>query len=155
MSAISKFHALSLLLLALSACSAPQLPVASQLPISFQAQRVPQAHPQAVITITPQEAHAWLADPHAQWLVLDVRTPEEFAEGHLQNATLKNFYAPDFKTQLEQMNRHQPTILYCRSGNRSGKTLALMRELGFRNVYEIKGGILAWQSAGYPLVKQR
>lgn len=144
--------ALSLLLF--TACQvSSSIPLASSPLPGFHAQRFASLRPQAVTTISPQEAHQWLSDPQAQWLVLDVRTPAEFAQGHLKHAVLKNFYDPDFKAQLEQMNRHQPTILYCRSGNRSAKTLAMMRELGFRNVYEIQGGILAWQAAGYPLEK--
>ncbi|PIQ28002.1 rhodanese-like domain-containing protein [bacterium (Candidatus Blackallbacteria) CG17_big_fil_post_rev_8_21_14_2_50_48_46] len=144
---------LPLALLALSACSAQTLPLpAARLPMNLSVQRAP-IQTQAMVTITPQEAHDWLADPNAQWLVLDVRTPEEFAQGHLTGATLKNFYDTNFKAQLEQMNRHQPTILYCRSGNRSGQTMTMMRELGFRNVYEIKGGIMAWQAAGFSVVK--
>ena len=106
---------------------------------------------QAVTRISVQEAHDWLADPNAQWLLLDLRTPEEFATGHLANATLMNFYDADFRDRLLTMNRHQPTLIYCRSGNRSGQALATMRELGFRNVYDIGGGIMAWQNAGYAI----
>ena len=62
-----------------------------------------------------------------------------------------NFYDADFRDRLLTMNRHQPTIIYCRSGNRSGQALEIMRELGFRNVYDMRGGIAAWQSAGYPV----
>jgi rhodanese-related sulfurtransferase len=142
--------AFALFLLSLTACSA-QSTLMARAPLALQAQSAQAVRPQAVTTISVQEAHQWLSDPHSQWLVLDVRTPEEFAQGHLANATLKNFYDADFKAQLEQLNRWQPTILYCRSGNRSAKTLTLMRELGFRNVYEVKGGVLAWQAAGFPL----
>lgn len=156
MSFQSKCFSLILAALALTACSTQPMPMQtlSRMPASLQAQRAQNTFkPQAVVTISPQEAHDWVMDPQSQWLILDVRTPEEFAQGRLKNATLLNFYAPDFKTQLEQMNRHQPTILYCRSGNRSGKALEIMRELGFKNVYEVRGGILAWQSAGFPVVK--
>ena len=142
--------ALALILLSLTACSA-QPTLLARAPLALQAQSIQPVRPLAVTSISAQEAHDWLSDPHSQWLVLDVRTPEEFAQGHLANATLKNFYDADFKAQLEQINRWQPTILYCRSGNRSAKTLTIMRELGFRNVYEVKGGIQAWQAAGFPL----
>lgn len=109
--------------------------------------------PRAVTTITVKEANEWLADPNSTWKLIDIRTPEEFATGHLKNAELMNFYDKDFRDRLLNMNRHQPTIIYCRSGNRSGKALEMMRELGFRNTYDIQGGTLAWQAAGLPLVK--
>ncbi len=156
MSVLIKSLSTALAALALTACaSQPMLmPSASRMPAALQAQRAQNNFkPQAVVTISPQEAHDWVMDPQSQWLVLDVRTPEEFAQGHLKNATLLNFYDADFKTKLEDMNRHQPTILYCRSGNRSGQTLEIMRALGFKNVYEVRGGILAWQASGFPVVK--
>lgn len=104
----------------------------------------------AVTTIDVKEAHEWLADPNASWMVIDVRTPEEFRTGHLKNAQLMNFYDPGFRNQLLNMNRHQPYIIYCRSGNRSKKALNMMQELGFKNAYDIGGGIKAWRKAGYP-----
>ncbi|MGE3726715.1 MAG: rhodanese-like domain-containing protein [Candidatus Sericytochromatia bacterium] len=156
MSFFAKTLSTALAALALTACtSQPMLmPAASRMPSALMAMRAQtNFKPQAVVTISPQEAHDWVMDPQSQWLILDVRTPEEFAQGRLKNATLMNFYDPDFKTKLEDMNRHQPTILYCRSGNRSGKALEIMRELGFKNVYEVRGGILAWQASGFPVVK--
>lgn len=107
----------------------------------------------AVTSISVKEAHEWLADPNASWKLLDLRTPEEFAQGYLKSAQMLNFYASDFREHLLNMDRNQPYIIYCRSGNRSSQALKMMRELGFRNVYEVQGGILAWQSAGYPVVK--
>ena len=109
--------------------------------------------PRAVTTISVKEANEWLADPNSSWQLLDIRTPEEFATGHLKDATLMNFYDKDFRDRLLNMNRHQPTIIYCRSGNRSGQALEIMRALGFKNVYEVRGGILAWQASGFPVVK--
>lgn len=67
-------------------------------------------------------------------LVLDVRTPEEFATGHLKGARNLDFRAPDFRDQLMKLDTAQTYVLYCQSGNRSGQTLKLMKEAGFRNV---------------------
>lgn len=108
---------------------------------------------QAVTTIAVTEAYQWLQDPNATFVVLDLRTPQEYAGGHLAKSTLMNFYDPGFKTALLDMNRHQPYIIYCQSGNRSGQALEQMRELGFKNVYNLKGGILAWSGQQYPLEK--
>ena len=145
-SSVSRF-AISLLILGvLAACQATPRP---SLLLPGSAMTAASVHNQAVTAISVEEAQAWLADPNAQWQLLDLRTPEEFATGHLKNATLMNFYDADFRERLLTMNRHQPTILYCRSGNRSGQALEIMRELGFRNVYDMQGGIMAWQRAGY------
>lgn len=141
--------------LVLSACGNATLPLMRQ-PAQFgvyqarQASNLPQ---RAVTTISVKEAHQWLSDANASWKLLDLRTPEEFAQGRLQGAELMNFYDKDFRDRLLKMDRNQPYIIYCRSGNRSGQALAIMRELGFRNAYDIQGGILAWQTAGYPVIK--
>ena len=62
-----------------------------------------------------------------------------------------DFYAPDFADQIAQLDGNTPYLLYCRSGNRSGETLVLMRQMGFTDVTEIDGGIAAWQQAGLPV----
>lgn len=138
-----------LALMLLSACGAPT--TMARMPVQ---QMAAMSAPRAVTTISVAEAHDWLADPNASWTLIDLRTPAEFATGHLQNASNLNFYATDFRAKLEGMNRHQPIIMYCQSGNRSGKALEMMREMGFRNVYDIKGGILAWQAAGYAIASR-
>ncbi|TFH14485.1 MAG: rhodanese-like domain-containing protein [Acidimicrobiales bacterium] len=103
-------------------------------------------------TISPQEASTVVAEPPADLVVLDVRTPEEYAEGHLDGAVLVNFYDPDFADQLSQLDPAVPYLVYCRSGNRSGQTLTLMQQLGFASAADVDGGIVAWQSAGLPVV---
>jgi rhodanese-related sulfurtransferase len=143
---------LPLALLAFSACtSQPMLSNTGIRQVALTAQRAP-VNSQAVVTISPEEARDWVLDPNSQWRILDVRTPDEYTSGHLKGATMINFYEANFKAQLEALDRNHPTILYCRSGNRSAQALNMMRELGFRNVYEIRGGILAWQSSGFPIV---
>lgn len=111
----------------------------------------PAASPDGLVTVAADEAAATLADPPEDLVVLDVRTPEEFAEGHLEGATVIDFYEPDFADRLAELDRSTPYVLYCRSGNRSGQTMALMDELGFQSVQEIDGGVLAWAAAGLPL----
>lgn len=103
-------------------------------------------------TISADEAAAVLADAPDDLVVLDVRTPEEFAEGHLEGAVLVDFYDADFADQLAQLDPDVPYLVYCRSGNRSGQTLPLMQQLGFGSASDIDGGILAWADAGLPIV---
>ena len=90
----------------------------------------------------------------ADLVVLDVRTPEEFAEGHLPDAILVDFYSDDFAAQLGELDPDKPYLLYCRSGNRSGQTIPILEGLGFGDVADIDGGILSWAEAGLPIVTQ-
>jgi phage shock protein E len=84
-------------------------------------------------------------------VLLDLRTPEEYAEGHLEGSTLLDFYAEDFRAQLEGLDRSAGYVIYCRSGNRSGQARAMMAELGFSDVADVDGGILSWTAAGLPV----
>ncbi len=87
-----------------------------------------------------------------EYIVLDVRTPKEYNDQRIEdNATLVNFYDSDFKEQLNKLPKDKKYLLYCRSGNRSSKTVPIMEELGFENFYELQGGIKNWNSAGLPI----
>jgi len=86
-------------------------------------------------------------------VVLDVRTPEEFAEGHIDGAINVNFYDDDFREQLDALDKSIPYLLHCRSGGRSSKALKTMRALGFQKVIHLEGGILAWNRSGYALTQ--
>lgn len=84
-------------------------------------------------------------------VLLDVRTPEEFATGHLAGARLVNFEAADFDAQLAGLDKGATYAIYCRSGNRSGQALDRMAAAGFTRVADLSGGISAWTGAGRPL----
>ena len=81
-----------------------------------------------------------------------MRTPEEFAEGHIEGAIMVDFYSEDFDAQLAGLDPDVPYVLYCRSGNRSGQTITKMEAIGFQSVDDIDGGVVAWADAGLPLV---
>lgn len=104
-----------------------------------------------ISTISVDEAAAIVDNPPADLVVLDVRTPEEFAEGHLEGAVLVDFYAADFADQLAALDADVPYLVYCRSGNRSGQALGVMEQLGFTSVVDVDGGIVAWTGAGLPV----
>jgi rhodanese-related sulfurtransferase len=77
--------------------------------------------------------------------VLDVRTPEEYAEGHLKNAVLINVMdSAAFVSRVQGLKKNRTYLLYCRSGKRSGKALVMMQERGFHKLYHMAGGITAW-----------
>jgi rhodanese-related sulfurtransferase len=104
-----------------------------------------------ISTISVDAAAAITDDPPDGLVVLDVRTPEEFSEGHLEGAVLVDFYAADFAEQLAAFDTDVPYLVYCRSGNRSGQALGVMEQLGFTSVVDVDGGIVAWTDAGLPV----
>lgn len=86
-------------------------------------------------------------------LLLDVRTDGEFAAGHLTGATQINYSASNFEAKVKELDRDTPVYVYCRSGNRSGRAARIMKGLGFKEVYNLAGGILAWQRKGKPIAQ--
>ena len=91
------------------------------------------------------EDFAALIDTSGLGILMDVRTDAEFIEGHLKGATQLNFYEASFETSLDAMDKDIPVFVYCRSGGRSGKAAKKMKEKGFKSVYNLEGGITAWQ----------
>ena len=92
-----------------------------------------------------------IAEPPADLVILDIRTPEEFAAGHIAGAINIDYYASDFEAQLGDLDLEVPYVMYCNSGNRSSNALPLMDSIGFSEVYELDGGIQAWFNAGNPV----
>ena len=85
------------------------------------------------------------------FVILDVRTPKEYSDGHLENALNVDYYADTFKDELNALDRNKTYLVYCRTGGRSGSTLRMMRELGFKNVYNMEGGYTEWVRRNYPV----
>lgn len=88
-----------------------------------------------------------------EFVILDVRTPGEFRDGHIEGARLLNFRSADFRSRLDSLDRDKTYVLYCRSGNRSRGALMLMLALGFQHIYHMNRGILEWQAKELPLVR--
>lgn len=86
-------------------------------------------------------------------IILDIRTLEEFKEGHINKAVNIDFYSKDFESNLDKLDKSKVYIIYCRSGNRSGVALKIMEKLKFTEVYNVLGGIGSIKQIGYPLVK--
>ena len=104
-------------------------------------------------SLTPAAAETWLAaTPAAQ--IVDVRTREEFATGHLAKAALIPWTDADFRARvLKELDPKKPVLLYCRSGRRSAAAATALSELGFTDLRHLDGGILAWQQAGKSITK--
>lgn len=77
--------------------------------------------------------------------LIDVRTPEEYAEGKIAEATNINYHHPDFKKRVATLNKDLPIAVYCKKGGRSGKAAKILKELGFKEIYDLDGGIVNWQ----------
>jgi rhodanese-related sulfurtransferase len=84
-------------------------------------------------------------------VVLDVRTPSEFATGHLTGAHLLDIRATDFDSQIGALDKNATYAVYCHSGNRSGQAIERMKAAGFTHVADLAGGITAWSAAGRPV----
>ncbi len=97
------------------------------------------------------ESQELLTEPPAGLVVLDIRTPDEYAEGHIGGSSNLDFYEPDFAASLDALDKDLPYFVYCRSGNRSSQALETMKDLGFTEVYELDGGIITWAEAGLPI----
>ena len=86
-------------------------------------------------------------------IVLDVRTNDEYNQGHLENAVMIDYYKPDFKQRLAKLDKAKPVFVYCAAGARSEGAAQALVDLGFKQVYDLRGGMNAWKKAKMPIVK--
>jgi len=86
-------------------------------------------------------------------IILDVRTPEEVSQGYINNASTINYYDADFAEKINLISKDKEIYVYCRSGGRSSEAAELLKKNGFSKVYNLKGGISAWENNGFPIVK--
>lgn len=115
------------------------------------AQAAAQSAPSVVDLSTADFQKKLAADKTA--IILDVRTPQEYANGHLQNATTINFFDADFKEKASKLDKTKPVYVYCAVGGRSAKASKILQESGFKTVYNLLGGFNGWAAAGLPSVK--
>lgn len=80
-------------------------------------------------------------------IVLDVRTDAELQAGFIPNARQINYRNANFEQQIEALDKSKTYLVYCHSGNRSAKSCALMSQKGFKNLFNLAGGISAWKDA--------
>ncbi len=89
------------------------------------------------------------SDPNA--VLLDVRTPAEYQEGHIKGAKNMDYYQDSFESELDKLDKTKPYLVYCTVGGRSGSVANLMVKKGFLHVHDLSGGIDAWESKGLPV----
>lgn len=102
---------------------------------------------QAIHLISPQEVYDAVYNSDAPQLV-DVRTQEEFEEGHLKNSQNICVTDDDFKTKVAKLDKKKPVYVYCRSGKRSADAALVLKEMGFSEIYDMDGGIINWEEKG-------
>lgn len=100
------------------------------------------------IEVIAPEAFAKKINETKNAQILDVRTPEEFASEHIDNAANVNWLGDDFVVKASKYDKSKPVFVYCKSGARSQKASEKLQELGFKTIYTLEGGMLKWNAAG-------
>ena len=85
------------------------------------------------------------------FVILDVRTPDEYSEEHLENAHLLDVRSKEFEDELEKMDKNKKYFVYCKAGLRGCRAVDLMQAHGYKDVHNIKGGIDKWKSKRLPV----
>ncbi|HQY19889.1 MAG TPA: rhodanese-like domain-containing protein [Ignavibacteria bacterium] len=87
------------------------------------------------------------------YVLLDVRTPDEFNSERLKDSINIDFYESDFEDKLDELDKRKKYLIYCRSGNRSRQAMFLMRDLGFEEVNNLSEGIISWVENNFETIK--
>ena len=103
--------------------------------------------------ISVKEAADLVQNPPQGMVIVDVRTPAEFREGHIAGAVNMDFFGASFDSQILTLPKDKPILLYCRTGNRSAGAYDTMTKEGLTNILHMNQGITAWQQDGLPLQK--
>ena len=105
--------------------------------------------------ITAADAYALIQANinNPDFVILDVRTPDEFSSGHLSGAINIDYEAATFKDDILKLDKDFTYLVYCRTGVRSGMAQNIMKEAGFKNVTSLIGGITEWMAQGFTVVK--
>ena len=110
---------------------------------------------QNITALSPKEASK-LIETHtgdSDFIILDIRTPGEYQSGHLKNAIMIDYYSKSFVDEIGRLDKNKSYLVYCRSGNRSARSMDLFNKLHFQEIYHLSSGIKSWISEGLPLVK--
>ena len=86
-------------------------------------------------------------------LLIDVRTPEEYASGHLENSVNIDYKADNFKELIAELDTNQDVYVYCKVGGRSNNSAKMMEKMGFKKIYDLEGGILQWEKEDFKIIK--
>ena len=103
---------------------------------------------QALDLVTPQKGSSG-----EKVTVLDVRTPDEFAAGHIEGAKNIDFLDSSFAAEAGKLDKSKPYLVHCQAGGRSARALEVLKKLGFSKIYHLPAGMKGWKEAGNPTAK--
>ncbi len=108
---------------------------------------------QVINDIEAQEAFDLIQDnkDNPDFIIVDVRTPEEYNEGHIENAVNIDYNSESFKSQVGELDKDKTYLVYCRSGKRSAGAVGIMKELEFMEINHLVVGIIGWTNEGFPV----
>ncbi|MEJ6748879.1 MAG: rhodanese-like domain-containing protein [Flavobacteriales bacterium] len=89
-----------------------------------------------------------------KYILVDVRTESEFDDGHIKGAINIDYFSSTFSDEISELGLETPVLVYCKSGNRSGKAMKIMNDLRFKEVYNLTGGFKGWLSGKNTISKE-
>ncbi len=126
-------------------------------PLSLQAQDKPDKteapRKTAVENVKPERFDSLRTSDTNTTVVLDVRTKKEYSEGHIPGSVLIDFNSDDFEQQVKKLDKNKTYLVHCAAGGRSARACKKMEQLGFKKLYNLEGGMGAWEKAGKPVQK--
>ncbi len=108
-----------------------------------------------ITVLTPNDAYTMIQKnkTNKDFVILDVRTPDEFASGHIEGAINVDYNSEGFKTDISKHDKNRTYLVYCRTGRRTRGAVKIMTEQGFSRIYLIKGDFIQWQAEHLPVVR--
>ncbi|WP_374957461.1 rhodanese-like domain-containing protein [Gilvibacter sp.] len=103
--------------------------------------------------ITVEQMSEALKDSSIQ--LVDVRTGQEFLEGHLKNSHNICVTDDDFAEKAATLDKDKPVYVYCKKGGRSARAAEILKEMGFKKIYDLEGGIVLWEESGQETEKEQ
>lgn len=88
-------------------------------------------------------------------IILDVRTPEEIAQGYINNSSSINFYDENFVEKINLIPKNKEIYVYCKAGGRSSQAAEILKQNGFKSIYNLEGGFTQWENNNFPIVKSK
>lgn len=109
----------------------------------------------AVKEVEAEEARVIIEEKKGstEFVILDVRTAEEYSGGHIEGAANIDVKSESFKEEVGKLDKSKTYLVHCRTGRRSETAVKAMEEMGFTDIYWMQDGIVGWQDAGYPVTK--
>jgi rhodanese-related sulfurtransferase len=136
-----KVYTLMMIVLLIAGAAACQNQDASGQPGASETTQVDEAPVKVLKVLSPGE---FAAKKEGDIQLVDVRRPEEYAQGHIEGAVNYNFLGPDFNDEVAQLAKDKPVLLYCRTGRRSAAASKKLQGMGFKEIYDLQGGYLNW-----------